>query len=152
MDQFIYDSAVAQRAALWQKREDDHFAQMIINPDKEWNGPCVRQVLDKSHPDYGRPPKGSKTEKRGIKAHKHVVKEIGELCRIIAECGDLQDDGTVTVTFKKLFNTYIPISNKVVGILIRARKRGLLHFNGEMLYQRQDEDEVIRLFSVPDDE
>jgi hypothetical protein len=34
--------------------------------------------------------------------------------------------------------------------LTNFRKRGLLHFNGEMLYQRQDEDEIIQLFSVTD--
>ncbi|CAG2235251.1 unnamed protein product [Mytilus edulis] len=100
MTQYIYDSGVANRAAMWQKLEDDHFDKMVINPDKEWKGP--------------------------------------------------KDDGTVTITFRKLFQTYVAISNKVVGILIRARKRGLLHFNGEMLYQRQDEEEVIRLFNVPD--
>ncbi|XP_052057484.1 uncharacterized protein LOC127698172 isoform X2 [Mytilus californianus] len=150
MTQYIYDAGVANRAAMWQKLEDDHFEKMIINPDKEWKGPKVRVVLPTDHPEYGRPPKGSKTEKRGIKAHKHVVKEIGELCLMIAENGELQDDGTVTITFRKLFQTYVAISNKVVGILIRARKRGLLHFNGEMLYQRQDEEEVIRLFNVPD--
>ncbi|XP_063429927.1 uncharacterized protein LOC134712372 isoform X1 [Mytilus trossulus] len=150
MTQYIYDSGVANRAAMWQKLEDDHFDKMVINPDKEWKGPKVRVVLPTDHPEYGRPPKGSKTEKRGIKAHKHVVKEIGELCLMIAENGELQDDGTVTITFRKLFQTYVAISNKVVGILIRARKRGLLHFNGEMLYQRQDEEEVIRLFNVPD--
>ena len=150
MTQFIYDHGVANRAAMWQKLEDDHFEQMMINPDKEWKGPVKWVVLDKDHPEYGRPPKGSKTETRGIKAHKHVVKEIGELCQIIAENGERQKDGTVTITFRKLFHTYVPISNKVVGILIRARKRGLLHFNGEMLYQRQDEDEIIQLFPMTD--
>lgn len=150
LTQYIYDKGVANRAAMWQKLEDDHFEKMIINPDKEWKGPAIRVVLDKNHPEYGRPPKGSKTEKRGIKAHKHIVKEIKELCQIIAENGDKQPDGTVTINFRKLFHTYVAISDKVVGILIRARKRGLLHFNGEMLYQRQDEEEIIHLFSVPE--
>lgn len=41
------------------------------------------------------------------------------------------------------------ISNKVVGILIRARKHGFVDFEGEMLYQRRDDDKVIRLLKSP---
>jgi len=36
-------------------------------------------------------------------------------------------------------------------MLIRARKYGLLDFEGEMLYQRQDEQKVIRLLKTMDD-
>jgi hypothetical protein len=39
--------------------------------------------------------------------------------------------------------TEIPF--QLVGMLIRARKHGLLHFEGEMLYQRQDEKKTITL-------
>lgn len=34
---------------------------------------------------------------------------------------------------------------QVVGMLIRARKYGLVAFDGEMLYQRQDDDKVITM-------
>ncbi|OZC06224.1 hypothetical protein X798_06787 [Onchocerca flexuosa] len=33
----------------------------------------------------------------------------------------------------------------LVGMLIRARKYKLVDFEGEMLYQRQDDDKIIRL-------
>lgn len=34
---------------------------------------------------------------------------------------------------------------QLVGMLIRARKYKLVDFDGEMLYQRQDDDKIIRL-------
>ncbi|KAK8772466.1 hypothetical protein V5799_024291 [Amblyomma americanum] len=49
---------------------------------------------------------------------------------------------TRTITCAQL---YTSISNKVVGILLRARKHGLVDFEGEMLYQRRDDGVVIRL-------
>lgn len=42
-------------------------------------------------------------------------------------------------------------SMKVVGLLIRARKRGYLEFRGEMLYQGQDDEEPILLYAKPYD-
>uniref|UniRef100_A0A0K0D8W6 Costars domain-containing protein n=1 Tax=Angiostrongylus cantonensis TaxID=6313 RepID=A0A0K0D8W6_ANGCA len=33
----------------------------------------------------------------------------------------------------------------LVGMLIRARKYGLVDFDGEMLYQRQDDEKIIKL-------
>jgi hypothetical protein len=49
------------------------------------------------------------------------------------------------MTFKELFELYKVISNKVVGLLIRARKYGLVDFEGEMLYQGRDNNVVITL-------
>uniref|UniRef100_A0A8C7F2P0 Si:dkey-29b11.3 n=1 Tax=Oncorhynchus kisutch TaxID=8019 RepID=A0A8C7F2P0_ONCKI len=51
----------------------------------------------------------------------------------------------VTVEFGKLFEHYVNISNKVVGILLRARKQGLVSFEGEMLWQGQDDRVLITL-------
>lgn len=44
-----------------------------------------------------------------------------------------------------LLQIYNYISDKVVGILLRARKHKLLEFEGEMLYQRRDDDVPIFL-------
>ncbi|NXA35497.1 ABRA protein, partial [Eudromia elegans] len=96
-------------------------------------------------PSYGRPPEGSKTEQRGRDAHSHVGKEVEELCGIIRSTGEKGEDGHVSVTFRQLFETYVTISNKVVGILLRARKHGLVHFEGEMLWQGKDDDVIITL-------
>ena len=103
------------------------------------------------------------TERRGKDAHTHISREVEELCAAIRtigrrEGGDgLRDGGvgdrgcaehgteTVTVEFGKLFEHYVTISNKLVGVLLRARKQGLVHFEGEMLWQGQDDRVLITL-------
>lgn len=48
---------------------------------------------------------------------------------------------------KKIENIAINLVNfyQLVGMLIRARKYKLVDFEGEMLYQRQDDDKIIRM-------
>uniref|UniRef100_A0A673CRI2 Costars domain-containing protein n=1 Tax=Sphaeramia orbicularis TaxID=375764 RepID=A0A673CRI2_9TELE len=55
------------------------------------------------------------------------------------------DKKVITVEFGKLFEHYVTISNKLVGILLRARKQGLVDFKGEMLWQGKDDHEMITL-------
>jgi len=105
--------------------------------------------LSKDDPRYGRPPEGSLTEYRGLKAHSQVSAEVQQLLRLIREYGEEQRDGSYEITFGELFQMYTVISNKVVGILLRARKHGLLDFQGEMLYQRRDEGKIITVFPPP---
>jgi len=40
---------------------------------------------------------------------------------------------------------YTKISDKVVGLLIAAKKRGLVYFEKEILFQRRDDDVLIAL-------
>ncbi|EFO98573.1 CRE-TAG-243 protein [Caenorhabditis remanei] len=100
--------------------------------------------------NYGRPPPGSKTEARGIKAGVHVCREILFLCETIDSNAEGEEPHK-WVKFGKLFNIYSFYSDKVrdylilVGMLIRARKYGLVHFEGEMLYQRQDDEKLITM-------
>ncbi|NP_001334211.1 Costars domain-containing protein [Caenorhabditis elegans] len=94
--------------------------------------------------NYGRPPPGSKTEARGIKAGVHVCREILFLCETIDSNADGEEPHKY-VKFGKLFNIYSFYSDKLVGMLIRARKYGLVHFEGEMLYQRQDDEKIITM-------
>ena len=42
------------------------------------------------------------------------------------------------INFGRLFEIYTHISNKLVGILLRARKYGLVDFEGETLFQGRD--------------
>ena len=57
-----------------------------------------------------------------------------------------KEDGVVTtIEFGKLFGIYTYISNKLVGILLRARKYGLVDFEGETLFQRRDDEVIISL-------
>lgn len=53
--------------------------------------------------------------------------------------------------FKDIFDIYQTISNKVVGILARARKNRLIHFEGETLFQGEsDATNVTLLRSAKD--
>ena len=101
--------------------------------------------------EYGRPVAGSKTEARGKYAGAHISQEVKALCNVILQMGDEQPDGTVAVTFGRLFERYTRISNKVVGMLLRARKQNLVDFEGEMLFQRRDDNVVITLLRMPED-
>ena len=47
--------------------------------------------------------------------------------------------------FKDIFDIYQSISNKVVGILARARKNRLVHFEGETLFQGESDDTNVTL-------
>ena len=53
--------------------------------------------------EYGRPVAGSKTEARGKYAGAHISQEVKALCNVILQMGDEQPDGTVAVTFGRLF-------------------------------------------------
>ena len=107
------------------------------------------QSISGHNESYGKPPPGSKTEFRGKSAGVHISKEIIELCEVICQLGTKQPDGTVTVLFGNLFEAYTKISNKLVGMLLRARKQNLLHFEGEMLFQRRDDHVPIVLLRMP---
>jgi len=98
---------------------------------------------------YGKPIPGSKTEARGIRAHENIEDEIRVLCSVIEEHGSPVEDGLAVIKFGELFRLYQVISNKVVGVLIRARKHGFVEFEGEMLYQRRDDDKIIKLIKSP---
>uniref|UniRef100_A0A8C7TI85 Si:dkey-29b11.3 n=2 Tax=Oncorhynchus mykiss TaxID=8022 RepID=A0A8C7TI85_ONCMY len=114
-----------------------------------------QQRLQRDQDGYGRPQEGSLTEQRGQDAHIHISREVEELCQVIRDIGESCGDGgseerpVVTVEFGKLFEHYVNISNKVVGILLRARKQGLVSFEGEMLWQGQDDRVLITLLQSP---
>jgi len=129
----------------------DRAAQESAETDDVYSPLWKPPKFDKNDPKYGRPREGSLTEQRGIAAGNHVAKEIIQLCEIIDENGSKNQDGTITITFGQLFSIYVYISDKVVGMLLRARKHGILTFEGEMLYQRQDEKVPITLIKSLDD-
>ena len=53
--------------------------------------------------------------------------------------------GVRSIKFGRLFEIYVRISNKLVGVLLRARKHGLVHFEGETLFQGRDDDVRVSL-------
>jgi len=101
--------------------------------------------MDKNDPNYGTPQEGSWTALRGQKAHSHVHKEILELCEFIYMHSHEDEDERSRMLFGDLFKLYTRISDKVVGILLRARKYELVHFEPEILFQGQDDDEPVTL-------
>lgn len=131
----------------WQKWSSEHQEYQKHNPFSHDTRPNV-VVPQRGQDDYGKPLQGSMTEQRGKDAHTHISREVQELCEVIrniGEPGDKNGDGKVTVEFGKLFEHYVTISNKLVGILLRARKQGLVSFEGEMLWQGKDDRVVITL-------
>ncbi|XP_072176173.1 actin-binding Rho-activating protein-like [Diadema setosum] len=137
------------RIAKWKGVEEEHRQKQLINPFSEWEGASTRAKLDKDDPNYARPVEGSKTAIRGQQAGQRISGEIRQLVRILQECARRETlaDGRVryAITFGKLFEIYAKISNKLVGILMRARKQGLVQFEGEMLWQRRDDHVVITM-------
>ncbi|KAK7147006.1 hypothetical protein R3I94_009751 [Phoxinus phoxinus] len=127
----------------WQKWSNDHCEYQKHNPFS--NGKVIPPQIQRGQEGYGRPLEGSKTEQRGKDAHSHISREVTELCQVIQEIGESRDDGRPAVRFGALFERYVTISDKLVGVLLRARKQGLVHFEGEMLWQGRDDDVLISL-------
>ncbi|XP_054477218.1 actin-binding Rho-activating protein-like [Anoplopoma fimbria] len=156
--QFSHDTAacivsVKGLKENWQKWSDEHRENQKHNPFSHDTRPSV-VVPQRGQDDYGRPLQGSMTEQRGKDAHTHISREVEELCEVIRNIGHSGDNGgdqsgsdgrVFTVEFGKLFEHYVTISNKLVGILLRARKQGLVDFKGEMLWQGKDNHAVVTL-------
>ncbi|XP_062140440.1 probable serine/threonine-protein kinase kinX isoform X2 [Drosophila sulfurigaster albostrigata] len=131
---------------MFNNQATQHKQSQLLNPFSH-DGRATSPKPTFSKDQYGKPLAGSLTEMRGQKANMHVMKEMLELCQIIDSEGyQVKDEPSMRVIpFGELFNIYNYISDKVVGILLRARKHKLLEFEGEMLYQRRDDDVPIFL-------
>ncbi|KAG8444264.1 hypothetical protein GDO86_009448 [Hymenochirus boettgeri] len=139
-----YSRCVGDLKNTWQSWAEEHVEYQRCNPFSTNTLPGSAK-MDIEHAEYGRPKAGSRTEERGKDANRHLSKELEELCLIIKRIGELGEDQYTRVTFGKLFETYVTISNKLVGVLLRGRKHGLLQFEGEMLWQGRDDHVVITL-------
>jgi len=144
---------LGSRITMFQEKADSHKEKQKLNP---FSGSfdavaSAKQKLNKEDPNYGKPVEGSKTEKRGKHAAQLLANEIKMLCSFIKQYGKEQEDGSVGITFGELFQLYKGISNKVVGLLIRARKHGLVKFEGEMLFQSRDDHVFITLIREPNE-
>ncbi|XP_037933376.1 uncharacterized protein LOC119668066 isoform X2 [Teleopsis dalmanni] len=132
--------------AMFNNHAEQHQQSQLRNPfsgRNERSSPKPSFSKD----EYGKPKAGSLTEMRGQKANMHILKEMVELCQIIDSEGyKVTDEPSMRVIpFGELFNIYNSISDKVVGILLRARKHKLVSFEGEILFQRRDDDVPIFL-------
>ncbi|KAM6959208.1 actin binding Rho activating protein b [Aplochiton taeniatus] len=140
-------SAVGNLMGHWQSWTSEHTESQRLNPfsedfDYEYS---MSTRLRKGEEGYGRPKEGTKTAERAKRAEQHIHGEIDDMCYVIRIMADPDPDGKTRVTFGKLFERYVRISDKVVGILMRARKHGKVAFEGEMLWQGQDDAVVITL-------
>lgn len=113
-----------------------------------------------SKDEYGKPIPGSMTEYRGAEAQARVCTEMKELCEIIHEYGKTPSksllppelkDATKVILFGELFTIYTVISDKLVGLLLRTRKHQLTFFEGEVLFQKRDDDVPVFLMQPIDD-
>ena len=129
---------------LWEHRLDEISEKNKANPfSSSFEANSAAAGVDKDH--YGRPVDGSLTEARGKQASAWVDHEVDRLIEEITKIGqyDETEGGMVTVTFGKLFLHYQDISNTVVGILMRAKKRHRVKYLGEMLYQHTSDNVKI---------
>ncbi|KAF5915224.1 actin-binding Rho-activating protein [Diceros bicornis minor] len=144
--QRIY-SPVNNLKGRWQQWADEHIQSQKLNPfSEEFDYQLAMSTrLHKGDEGYGRPKEGTKTAERAKRAEEHIYREIMDMCFIIRTMAPRRRDGKIQVTFGDLFDRYVRISDKVVGILMRARKHGLVDFEGEMLWQGRDDHVVITL-------
>ena len=82
---------------------------------------------------------------RAKKAQEWGEVEIEKLLGGIRQNGELSDDGKVAISFGVLFDVYADISDTLVGILMRARKRKRLTYDGDMLFQGAHDNVVITI-------
>ena len=140
-------SAVGNLKSRWQNWAVEHTVSQKLNPFSEYfdHDYSMSLRLQKGQEGYGRPKDGTKTAERAKRAEQHIHREIDDMCYVIRTMADPDPDGKTRVTFGELFDRYVRISDKVVGILMRARKHGKVAFEGEMLWQGQDDEVIITL-------
>ncbi|XP_028317796.1 actin binding Rho activating protein b [Gouania willdenowi] len=140
-------SAVGNLKSRWQDWASEHTDTQKLNPFSEYfdYDYSMSLRLQKGQDGYGRPREGTKTAERARRAEQHIHREIDDMCYVIRTMADKDPDGKTRITFGELFERYVRISDKVVGILMRARKHGKVWFEGEMLWQGQDDGVIITL-------
>ncbi|XP_022602883.1 actin-binding Rho-activating protein-like [Seriola dumerili] len=140
-------SAVGNLKSRWQNWASEHTVNQRLNPFSEYfdYDYSMSLRLQKGQEGYGRPKEGTKTAERAKRAEQHIHREIADMCYVIRTMADPDPDGKTRITFGQLFDRYVRISDKVVGILMRARKHGKVAFEGEMLWQGQDDGVIITL-------
>ncbi|ETE66548.1 Actin-binding Rho-activating protein, partial [Ophiophagus hannah] len=140
-------SPVYNLKGRWEEWADEHVTVQKLNPfSEEFDYELAMATrLRKGDEGYGHPKEGTKTAERAKRAESHIHREMRDMCFIIRTMAQLRRDGKIQVTFGDLFDRYVHISDKVVGILLRARKHGMLDFEGEMLWQGRDDAVLITL-------
>ena len=121
---------VASRAQMWKAKVDSHQETQAKNPFREGSEPVGSSVLKVGDAGYGTAKEGTLTAERAAKAAEWVAQEIDKLLDVIRRIGTTKSDGTVVVCFGPLFYTYQDISDTLVGIMMRAKKRKFISYPG----------------------
>ena len=134
-----------QMKNLWNKRAGDHKSEQESNPFSGSGSGGGSQKLSRKDPNYGKAKEGSKTAQRAKQARAWVEKEVNKLVGVIKDLGHPDDEGFPCIEFGPLFIAYQDISDTLVGILMRAKKRKRLRYQGDMLFQGCHNHVVITL-------
>ncbi|XP_050100931.1 actin-binding Rho-activating protein isoform X1 [Anopheles aquasalis] len=136
------DSPLSSKVALFNQTAQSHRESQLSNPFSDAQASRGMARLQISKEEYGKPKAGSLTEYRGKKANIQVYQEMLELCQVIDTDGvpvSKKNPDIKMIYFGELFNIYTHINDKLVGLLLRARKHDLIQFEGECLFQRRDD-------------
>ena len=143
-------TALQQRALELEERQKKANEEMKANPfSKNFDPTAAKNRVKKGAEGYGKAVAGSETEARANKAQEWIEHEIGKLVEVLKEFGQENGaTGEVHMTFGELFERYADISDTLVGILMRAKKRKRILFDSDMLFQGVHDHIVIRLMPV----
>jgi hypothetical protein len=126
------DTGVSSIKKMWNNKTEAHLQSQAKNPFREGAvETTVSGALKPGDIEYGKPPPGSLTAERAAKAADWVTQEIDKLLGVIRKIGSTRSDGKVVVKFGPLFYTYTDISDTLVGIMMRAKKRQLISYPGD---------------------
>jgi len=136
---------IASRLKQWQDKMSDFEEKQSKNVfSGAYDGGAAPKPGDAN---YGKAVAGSATEMRAKAAAEWVDKEIDKLIQVIKKVGTVDEKGQHSVTFGVLFVTYQDISDTLVGILMRAKKRKRITYPGDMLFQGQHNSVVITVIN-----
>mmetsp|Transcript_6826 Transcript_6826/g.12044 ORF Transcript_6826/g.12044 Transcript_6826/m.12044 type:complete len:431 (+) Transcript_6826:155-1447(+) len=134
---------ILSRIQGWNKQVEGMQEADRENPfSANFSGPAAPRPGEEG---YGRAKAGTKTAERAAKAQEWVDKEIDKFVSVVKDIGEPGPDGKISVTFGKLFITYQDISDTLVGIMMRAKKRKHIHYEGDMLFQGRDNHVLVTL-------
>ncbi len=141
-------SGISSKVKLWSDKTSEFQNKQAENPFSGKTGATSpNNRPSQRDEDYGKAKPGSKTEERAIAAQKWVEVEVDKLCAEIRKIGRPDPSGRVLVEFGKLFLHYEKISDTLVGIMMRAKKRGRIEYAGDMLFQSKDDAVIVTLLS-----
>jgi hypothetical protein len=141
-------SKAAAMAAMFNKNQAAADEESKSNPFSKAFDPNAKGPK-KGEAGYGRAKEGTEADRRAKAAQAWVDQQIDQMI-VHIRAGPARDkQGRATVTFGEIFEAYADVSDTLVGILLRARKRKRLDFVGDMLFQGMSDKVVITVLDAP---